>query len=104
MQAIPSPDELFNNLTNCYQKVLDRIADKLNNPSWVIDMQYGGDKDPHYKVPVEGKVTERDKEIIALTMTDKGWHRVKITNSEEDGERPGMILVTFYRYEKPLDR
>lgn len=77
-------------------RIIETINLKLSDPRWVKDWRCGGIENPHYRFVQNGTVNDRDKEELIRLFRNSGWGAVKVSNSEDNGERPGLVQVILY--------
>jgi hypothetical protein len=82
---------------------IEQVIDaKLSNEN-VRNSFFRGHPDPaeqHYALTVTGIVLDYEKDILKSRYANAGWGRMEIVNSEENGERPGMIGIWLYPHPK----
>lgn len=74
------------------------IDKRLQDPQYLKDWVCNKEKNPTYRIPIPGEASYGDKKFIIKAYQDAGWGGVKVINSGENGERPGMVLVIISRY------
>lgn len=47
-------------------------------------------------VIIHTELSKKDKEKLEIMYKEAGWSKVKILNSSENGERPGLCQITLY--------
>lgn len=90
------PNEIGIVDTSLVDRIIENINHKLSDPRWVKDWRCGGLENPHYRFVQNGTANDRDKEELVRLFRNSGWGAVKVLNSEENGERPGLVEVTLY--------
>lgn len=82
---------------------VDLIFTLLNeneiDPEWVATLDCGEKDNKYFNFSFPGHLSQKTKEKIIQIYMDAGWGKVECTNSEEQGERPGMCGVTLYMNE-----
>lgn len=93
MDMMDSVDLIFTLL------IEDEIDCKLSSPEWVANWACGEKDNKYFNFSFPGHLSQKTKEKIIQIYMDAGWGKVECTNSEEQGERPGMCRVTLYMNE-----
>lgn len=78
-------------------KTISDIDSRLNNPAWVKSWVCNEDKNPTWRMSFVGRLSAGEKAAITNAYRDAGWGTVKVSNSEDEGERPGLFGVTLSR-------
>ncbi len=78
------------------ERIIEKINSKLSDPQWVKDWRRGGTENPHYRFVESGTASDKDKAELTKMFRESGWGVVEVTNSEDNGERPGLVQVTLY--------
>ena len=87
------------------QELINRIEkeidSKLNDPNHVRDNRRGPPEDPYWTIVVQGHLNHMEKGVLAGKYTKAGWPHVMVKNSDENGERPGLVGITLHRNPQP---
>lgn len=79
---------------------LDRIEASidtiLRNPTNLRQHQRGHANAPYWQMQHPGSLNAQECEELRQRYLNAGWDDVKVSNSGEDGERPGLIGITLY--------
>lgn len=74
----------------------EHIDQKLTDPQWKKDWICGSNSvTPFFRFVLPGHATIGDKKEVTRRYEEKGWVNVKVTNSEDGGERAGLIGITI---------
>lgn len=74
------------------------VTAKLQNPRYRRAMQYGTEDNPYWDVTVCGHLNAAEKTTLTQRWVDAGWHNVSVSNSSDNGERPGLVSVKLYKF------
>jgi hypothetical protein len=83
--------------TGLAQTILQDMQEKLTDPAWLRNWRSGPKDNPRFAFTYPGTLTEGDKKEIVDAYLAAGWGSVVCSNSEDNGERPGMCGVTIQR-------
>lgn len=89
---------LMESQTDWVDSAIQHIDSKLSDANYVKNMVYNKDVNPTYKFGIPGTATEDDKARIKFLYRSVGWKHVKVQNSAENGERPGMVGVDLFTF------
>lgn len=84
------------------KRAFEEIDRRLSDPLYARAMVYNEECNPTYKVAVVGIASNGDKEAIIAAYLKAGWGEVIVTNSSEQGERPGMVGITLKKNVKEV--
>ncbi len=84
--------------TPMLETLLNHMELKLTDIEWVRTHVREEDTNPTFVFTHIGTVSDGDKLEIKRAFIDNGWNHVEVTNSVEDGERPGMIGIEISRF------
>lgn len=100
---IPGPQEVFESskTTSFSQQALQEIQSNLSDPKWVRNWTYGSPENPYFDIVLPGFATEGDKQAVIYKLLEAGWSNITVINSDENGERGGLVGIKFYRNPKP---
>lgn len=86
--------------TSWSKKAVIEIDRRLQDPQYLKDWVCNSEENPTYRIPIAGEASHGDKKYIIKAYLDAGWGSVEVTNSAENGERPGMVLVVISKFAK----
>lgn len=49
------------------------------------------------RTTISRELNQQDKIYLNTIYTNVGWRRVEVINSSENGERPGIAMITLYK-------
>ena len=90
--------EVLDLVPRFYKTAILRIDCQLSDKQWVNAMALGDEENPFLEVTMGGFASETDKKCIIAEYLSAGWGKVTVVNSEENGERPGMTLISLFKY------
>ncbi|MNL14522.1 hypothetical protein D3C87_1354660 [compost metagenome] len=79
------------------ERLVERIDANLKNPRWVKEWRCGTPESPYWDMAFAGTLSTEEKRQLRQLYLDAGWREVHVRNSEEGGERPGMVGVALHR-------
>lgn len=99
---VTSPTQVVNLITGMFRpevvtKARRDIERNLNDAKWVADWRQGTNEDPYWSMAFSGTLTQGEMDQLTSDYSHAGWGFVKITNSEGNGERPGMWGIKLYK-------
>jgi len=80
-----------------------KIDETLRSPR-ILDRKTGAFPDYHLHLTFDGSLYPEEKTYIEEAYMKAGWFAVEIRNSEEGGERPGLVGVILFATEKAFVR
>lgn len=72
------------------------IDGKMGDPQKVGAMRRGVPGRHYWNVVLYGTLTESEKVVLAKRYTDAGWNNVKVSNSSDHGEHPGLWSIELH--------
>lgn len=77
------------------KKVIKLVDEKLTDQNVIslYEMDNGA-----YKIIVPGNLNVSEKEYVKQEYLKAGWSEVAVSNSSDNGERPGLVCVNLKQY------
>lgn len=80
------------------EQAIEHIDKSLSDPNYVQNMVCNKGQNPTFRFGIPGTATAGDKAKLVRLYREAGWGVVEVQNSEENGERAGMVGVTLKQH------
>lgn len=90
--------QLLEEKTSLSHNLIKKIDEQMSDARVVRNNRCGEGDNFSYRFSFEGNATKGDKAYLIEQYRQAGWGYVEVINSEENGERAGMVGVILHRY------
>lgn len=95
------PEDCADSYTTAVVAEIEQYIDgRMSDARWVHDWRRGPDPETglsFWDHIIRYELNSATKNEVIRRYTEAGWKRVKVLNSSENRERPGICCVTLYK-------